>query len=94
MKNSATDGSENDLNKEFLTLGTVFTNGRVTVAPQLNPATVVVELCVLTDCGWEPLADLDAQDLDTVDRLIDFNPTFPWPRRLAELVNCKRSSVP
>ncbi len=58
-------------------MGTVFTNGRVSLTKCM-----VFGVCVLVvDCdnnqGWVPFKNLPAADQDTVRRALDHNPTCP-----------------
>ena len=59
---------------------TVWTNNQISMTKCM-----VFGLCVLSENGWEPVDNLDLDDLDTVIQLIDANPSFPWASELADI---------
>lgn len=64
----------NTTQKMVIGAGTVtFTNGEVSLTKNL-----VFGLCVLTEDGWYPFADLDGVDKGFVINSIDRNPTCPF----------------
>lgn len=60
--------------------GVTWTNGRVALAKDL-----VFGLVVMTENGWFPVDQLDADDVSVVWDAVDFNPGFPFKDELAAI---------
>jgi hypothetical protein len=50
-----------------------WTNGKIALTKDC-----IFGVSVKTETGWLPLSALDADDLGTVVKLIDYNPSCPW----------------
>ena len=67
----------------------VWQNGKVALIKDL-----IFGLCVMAESGWTPCANLDLADLLMVEKLIDYNPGFPFKEELAALLNDAKTNKP
>lgn len=61
-----------------------WTNGRVALSKDL-----VFGLVVMTEDGWFPVDQLDADDVEVVHKAVDYNPGMPFKDELATIRSAK-----